>query len=419
MSMDLRVPNLRPELRRVVITGMGIVSSIGDTIKEVTESLKNGTSGISFMQEYADKGFKSQVAGKPKANPADHVDKRAMRFMGDGAGFCHMAMTQAIADAGLDEKLITNPRTGLIVGTGGPSTRAIVAAADITREKGSPKRIGPFAVPKAMSSTASATLATWFKIHGVNYSISSACSTSAHCIGNAYEIIQLGKQDIVFAGGHEDLDWTMSNLFDAMGAMTTGYNDRASVASRAYDVDRDGFVIAGGAGVLVVEDLEHAKARGAKIYAEIVGYGATSDGFDMVAPSGEGAARCMRQALATVREPIDYINTHGTSTPIGDSKEIGAIRGVFGNDIPAITSTKSLTGHSLGAAGVQESIYSILMMQGRFIGESAHIDTLDPEFDGMPIVRKRIDDAKIDTVLSNSFGFGGTNATLVFQRYQA
>jgi 3-oxoacyl-[acyl-carrier-protein] synthase-1 len=286
-------------------------------------------------------------------------------------------------------------------------------------KNGSPKRIGPFAVPKAMSSTASATLATWFKIHGVNYSISSACSTSAHCIGNAYELIQWGKQDIIFAGGHEDLDWTMSNLFDAMGAMSSKFNDRASVASRAYDVDRDGFVIAGGAGVLVIEELEHAKARGAKIYAEIVGYGATSDGYDMVAPSGEGAIRCMRQATATVSQPVDYINTHGTSTPVGDSKEMGAIREVFGDRMPHISSTKSLTGHSLGAAGVQESIYSILMMQGRFIGESAHIENLDPEFEGMPIVRKRIEDAKIDTVLSNSFGFGGTNATLVFQRYNA
>jgi 3-oxoacyl-[acyl-carrier-protein] synthase-1 len=294
-----------------------------------------------------------------------------------------------------------------------------VEAADITREKGSPKRVGPFAVPKAMSSTASATLATWFKIHGVNYSISSACSTSAHCIGNAYEIIQLGKQDIIFAGGHEDLDWTMSNLFDAMGAMSSKFNDRPSVASRAYDVDRDGFVIAGGAGVMVMEELEHAKARGAKIYAEITGYGATSDGYDMVAPSGEGAVRCMRQALSTVKAEVDYINTHGTSTPVGDSKEMSAIREVFGEKMPNIASTKSLTGHCLGGAGVQEAIYSVLMMQAGFIGESAHIENLDPEFEGMPIVRKRIDDAKIDTVLSNSFGFGGTNATLVFQRYSA
>src|SRR5262245_6886863 len=406
-------------MRRVVVTGLGIVSSIGNNADEVQASLRDAKSGITFSGEFAEHGFRCQVWVAPTLDASGLVDCRAMGFLSKGAAWNHVAMEQAIADAGLEEDDVTNDRTGIIMGSGGPSTRAIVEAADITRKNGSPKRIGPFAVPKAMCSSASATLATWFKIHGVNYSISSACSTSAHCIGNAYEIIQLGKQDIIFAGGNEDLEWTISNLFDAMGAMSTRFNDRPDVASRAYDVDRDGFVIAGGAGVLVVEELEHAKARGAKIYAEIVGYGATSDGYDMVAPSGEGAARCMRQALATVREPIDYINTHGTSTGIGDSKEIGAIRGVFGNDIPAITSTKSLTGHSLGAAGVQESIYSILMMQGRFIGESAHIDTLDPEFDGMPIVRKRIDDAKIDTVLSNSFGFGGTNATLVFQRYQA
>jgi len=303
------------------------------------------------------------------------------------------------------------------MGSGGPSTRTLIEAAEITVKNNSPKRIGPFAVPKAMSSTASATLATWFKIHGVNYSISSACSTSAHCIGNAVEMIQWGKQDMMFAGGHEDLDWTMSNLFDAMGAMSSKYNDTPDTASRAYDVSRDGFVIAGGAGVLVLEELEHAKARGAKIYAEIIGYGATSDGYDMVAPSGEGAIRCMRQALATVKGDVDYINTHGTSTPVGDSKEIGAIREVFGEKMPHIQSTKSLTGHSLGAAGVQESIYSLLMMQEGFIGESAHIKELDPEFEGVPIVRKRIDNAKIDIALSNSFGFGGTNATLVFQRY--
>jgi 3-oxoacyl-[acyl-carrier-protein] synthase-1 len=406
-------------MKRVVVTGLGIVSSIGDNAGEVRDSLYNARSGISFSNDFAEHGFRCQVWGAPKLDPTDKIDRRAMRFLSKGAAWNHIAMEQAIADAGLEENEITNERTGLIMGSGGPSTRAIVEAADITRKNNSPKRIGPFAVPKAMSSTASATLATWFKIHGVNYSISSACSTSAHCIGNAYEIIQLGKQDIIFAGGHEDLDWTMSNLFDAMGAMSTKFNDRPSTASRAYDVNRDGFVIAGGAGVLVIEELEHAKARGAKIYAELVGYGATSDGYDMVAPSGEGAIRCMRQAMATVKEPIDYINTHGTATPIGDSREIGAIRGVFGNDIPAITSTKSLTGHSLGAAGAQEAIYSILMMQGRFIGESAHIETLDPEFDGMPIVRKRIDDAKIDTALSNSFGFGGTNATLVFQRYAA
>lgn len=405
-------------MRRVVITGLGIVSSIGSNAEEVTASLRGVRSGISFSDEFAEHGFKCQVWGKPDLDPADVVDRRAMRFLSKGGAWNHVAMEQAIADAGLGEAEITNERTGIIMGSGGPSTRQIVEAADITREKGSPKRIGPFAVPKAMSSTASATLATWFKIHGVNYSISSACSTSAHCIGNAYELIQFGKQDRIFAGGHEDLDWTMSNLFDAMGAMSSKYNDRPQVASRAYDEGRDGFVIAGGAGVLVLEDLETAKARGAKIHAEIVGYGATSDGHDMVAPSGEGAVRCMRQALANVKGDVDYINTHGTSTPVGDSKEMGAIREVFGNNIPHIQSTKSLTGHSLGAAGVQESIYSLLMMQAGFIGESAHIENFDPEFENMPVVRKRIDDAKFDIALSNSFGFGGTNATLVFQRYQ-
>ncbi len=406
-------------MRRVVVTGLGIVSSIGNNAEEVRASLRDAKSGISFSSDFAEHGFKCQVWGAPTLDPAELVDRRAMRFLSKGGAWNHVAMQQAIADAGLGEGDITNERTGIIMGSGGPSTRTIVEASEITLKNQSPKRIGPFAVPKAMSSTASATLATWFKIHGVNYSISSACSTSAHCIGNAYELIQLGKQDMIFAGGHEDLDWTMSNLFDAMGAMSSKFNDRASTASRAYDVNRDGFVIAGGAGVLVVEELEHAKARGAKIHAEIVGYGATSDGYDMVAPSGEGAVRCMRQALATVSEPVDYINTHGTSTPVGDSKEMGAIREVFGDNMPNIASTKSLTGHSLGAAGVQESIYSILMMQGGFIGESAHIENLDPEFEDMPIVRKRIDSAKIDTVLSNSFGFGGTNATLVFQRYNA
>ncbi|TPK69939.1 beta-ketoacyl-ACP synthase I [Mesorhizobium sp. B2-4-15] len=406
-------------MRRVVVTGLGIVSSIGNNANEVQTSLHDARSGISFSNSFAEHGFRCQVWGAPTLDPSAMIDRRAMRFLSQGAAWNHVAMDQAIADAGLGESDITNERTGIVMGSGGPSTRTIVEAAETTLKNGSPKRIGPFAVPKAMSSTASATLATWFKIHGVNYSISSACSTSAHCIGNGYELIQWGKQDMVFAGGHEDLDWTMSDLFDAMGAMSSKFNDRASTASRAYDANRDGFVIAGGAGVLVLEELEHAKARGAKIYAEIVGYGATSDGYDMVAPSGEGAVRCMRQALSTVTTPVDYINTHGTSTPVGDSKEMGAIREVFGEKMPFITSTKSLTGHSLGAAGVQESIYSILMMQGGFIGESAHIETLDPEFEGMPIVRKRIDDAKIDTVLSNSFGFGGTNATLVFQRYSA
>jgi 3-oxoacyl-[acyl-carrier-protein] synthase-1 len=405
-------------MRRVVVTGLGIVSSIGNDAAEVQAALRDARSGISFSPDFAEYGFRSQVWGMPTLDPTPLVDRRAMRFLHKGGAWNHVAMQQAIADAGLEESEVSNERTGIIMGSGGPSTRIIVEAAEITQKNNSPKRIGPFAVPKAMSSTASATLATWFKIHGVNYSISSACSTSAHCIGNAYELIQWGKQDVVFAGGHEDLDWTMSNLFDAMGAMSSKFNDRPAVASRAYDVDRDGFVIAGGAGVLVLEELEHAKARGAKIYAEIVGYGATSDGYDMVALSGEGAVRCMRQALSTVKGPVDYINTHGTSTPVGDSGEMGAVREVFGNDIPAISSTKSLTGHSLGAAGAQEAIYSILMMQNRFIGESAHIENLDPEFEGMPVVRKRIDNAKIDTVLSNSFGFGGTNATLALQRYQ-
>ncbi len=382
-------------------------------------SLYEAKSGITFSKSFAEHGFRCHVWGEPTLDPAPLIDRRALRFLAKGGQWNHVAMDQAIADAGLEQGDITNERTGIVMGSGGPSTTVIMEAADITRKNGSPKRIGPFAVPKGMSSTASATLATWFKIHGVNYSISSACSTSAHCIGNGYELIQWGKQDMVFAGGHEDLHWSMSNLFDAMGAMSSKFNDRPSVASRAYDIDRDGFVIAGGAGVLVLEELEHAKARGAKIHAEIVGYGATSDGYDMVAPSGEGAVRCMRQALATVSGPVDYINTHGTSTPVGDSREMAAIREVFGETMPSISSTKSLTGHSLGAAGVQESIYSILMMKGGFIGESAHIDTLDPEFEGMPVVRKRIDNAKIDRVLSNSFGFGGTNATLVFQRYSA
>jgi 3-oxoacyl-[acyl-carrier-protein] synthase-1 len=406
-------------MRRVVVTGLGIVSSIGNNANEVQSSLYDAKSGISFSNSFAEHGFRCQVWGAPTLDPTPMIDRRAMRFLSQGAAWNHVAMDQAIADAGLGESDITNERTGIVMGSGGPSTRTIVEAAEITIKNNSPKRIGPFAVPKAMSSTASATLATWFKIHGVNYSISSACSTSAHCIGNAYELIQWGKQDVMFAGGHEDLDWTMSDLFDAMGAMSSKFNDKASAASRAYDVNRDGFVIAGGAGVLILEELEHARARGAKIYAEIVGYGATSDGYDMVAPSGEGAIRCMRQALATVSTPVDYINTHGTSTPVGDSREMGAIREVFGEKMPYITSTKSLTGHSLGAAGVQESIYSILMMQGGFIGESAHIEALDPEFEGMPIVRERIDNARIDTVLSNSFGFGGTNATLIFQRYSA
>ena len=401
-------------MRRVVITGMGIVSSIGNNVQEVATSLRNATPGIVRADKYAELGFRCQVHGAPTLDPETLVDRRAMRFHGGGTAWNHVAMDQAIADSGLEESDISNDRTGIIMGSGGPSARTLVDAADITRTKG-PKRVGPFAVPKAMSSTASATLATWFKIRGVNYSISSACSTSAHCIGNAAEMIQWGKQDVMFAGGCEELDWTLSVLFDAMGAMSSSYNDTPGTASRAYDKTRDGFVIAGGAGVLVLEEYEHAKARGAKIYAEIVGYGATSDGHDMVAPSGEGAMRCMRQALATVKTPIDYINPHATSTPIGDLKEIEAIRAVFGDKIPAISATKSLTGHSLGAAGVQEAIYCLLMMQHDFMAESANITEIDPAFADMPILRKRQDGAQLGTVLSNSFGFGGTNATLVMK----
>ncbi|AAL53138.1 3-oxoacyl-(acyl-carrier-protein) synthase i [Brucella melitensis bv. 1 str. 16M] len=406
-------------MRRVVVTGMGIVSSIGSNTEEVTASVREAKSGISRAEEYAKLGFRCQVHGAPDIDIESLVDRRAMRFHGRGTAWNHIAMDQAIADAGLTEEEVSNERTGIIMGSGGPSTRTIVDSADITREKG-PKRVGPFAVPKAMSSTASATLATFFKIKGINYSISSACATSNHCIGNAYEMIQYGKQDRMFAGGCEDLDWTLSVLFDAMGAMSSKYNDTPSTASRAYDKNRDGFVIAGGAGVLVLEDLETALARGAKIYGEIVGYGATSDGYDMVAPSGEGAIRCMKMALSTVTSKIDYINPHATSTPAGDAPEIEAIRQIFGaGDVcPPIAATKSLTGHSLGATGVQEAIYSLLMMQNNFICESAHIEELDPAFADMPIVRKRIDNVQLNTVLSNSFGFGGTNATLVFQRYQ-
>ena len=405
-------------MRRVVVTGMGIVSSIGNSTQEVLASLREAKSGISQADRFAELGFRCQVQGMPVINVEELVDRRAMRFHGGGTAWNHIAMDQAIRDAGLEADEISHERTGVIMGSGGPSTRAIVEAADITREKG-PKRIGPFAVPKAMSSTASATMATFFKIKGVNYSISSACATSNHCIGNAFEMIQWGKQDIMFAGGCEELDWTLSALFDAMGAMSSKYNQTPDRASRAYDKNRDGFVIAGGAGVLVLEELEHAKARGARIYGEIIGYGATSDGYDMVAPSGEGAIRCMRQALATVNTPIDYINPHATSTPVGDEKEIEAIRAVFGDKIPPISATKSLTGHSLGATGVQEAIYCLLMMQNGFICESAHIDEIDPLFADIPIVRNRIDNARLDTVLYNSFGFGGTNATLVFQRHVA
>ena len=404
-------------MRRVVVTGMGIVSSIGNNTQEVLASLREAKSGISAAPEYADKGMRSQVFGQPTVRPEEVVDKRNMRFMGEGSGWNFIAMEQAIQDAGLSKEEVSNPRTGIIMGSGGPSARAIVAAADTAREKGA-KRVGPFAVPKAMSSTASATLATPFEIKGINYSISSACATSAHCIGDAYEHIQNGKQDIIFAGGSEELDWTLSVLFDAMGAMSSKYNDTPATASRAYDKGRDGFVIAGGAGVLVLEEYQRAKKRGAKIYAEIAGYGATSDGHDMVAPSGEGATRCMQMAMRYLDRPVDYLNTHGTSTPVGDVKEMEAVRAVFGNKPPLISSTKSLTGHSLGAAGVQEAIYSILMLNNGFACESAHIEELDEAFTDLPILRKR-EDRELNCVLSNSFGFGGTNATLAFTRVAA
>jgi 3-oxoacyl-[acyl-carrier-protein] synthase-1 len=403
-------------MRRVVVTGMGIVSSIGNNTQEVLASLHDAKSGIVKSDRYSELGFRSQVHGAPTLDLDSAIDRRVRRFMGDGAAWNYVAMQQAIQDAGLEDSDVKNERTGLIMGSGGPSTRAIVQAADTTREKG-PKRVGPFVVPQAMSSTNSATLATPFGIRGINYSISSACATSVHCIGNAAEMIQWGKQDIMFAGGGEELDWTLSVLFDAMGAMSSKYNDTPHKSSRAYDKNRDGFVIAGGAGVVVLEELEHAKARGAKIYGEIAGYGATSDGYDMVAPSGEGAARCMKLALSTVDVPVDYINPHATSTPIGDQKEIEAIRAVFGDKIPPISATKSLTGHSLGATGVQETIYSILMMQNGFICESANIEEIDPEFADIPIVRKRMDNVEINCVLSNSFGFGGTNGTLVLKRF--
>ena len=406
-------------MRRVVVTGMGIVSSIGNNTQEVLASLREARSGIVRADKYVELGFRSQVHGAPTLDPEGMIDRRAMRFHGGGTAWNHVAMDQAIRDSGLEPSEVSNERTGIIMGSGGPSTRTIVEAADKTRQAASSKKVGPFAVPKAMSSTASATLATWFKIKGVNYSISSACATSNHCIGNAYETIQYGKQDVMFAGGCEELDWTLSVLFDAMGAMSSHYNDTPEKASRAYDVNRDGFVIAGGAGVVVLEDLEHAKARGARIYGEIVGYGATSDGSDMVLPSGEGAERCMKIALQNVHDKIDYINPHATSTPAGDGPEIDAIRRVFGSGdkSPPIASTKSLTGHSLGATGAQEAIYSLLMMNNGFICESANIDEIDPAFADMPIMRKRIDNVVVNTVLSNSFGFGGTNATLVLQRY--
>jgi 3-oxoacyl-[acyl-carrier-protein] synthase-1 len=396
---------------------MGIVCPIGNNTQEVTASLREARSGIVAAAGYADKGFRCQVHAKPSLDPSEMVDKRIYRFMGEGAGWTYVAMEQAIRDAGLEKCEVSNERSGIIMGSGGPSTRAIVMAADATREKGA-KRVGPFAVPKSMSSTLSATLATPFEIKGVNYSISSACATSAHCIGNSYEQIQWGKQDIMFAGGGEDLDWTLSVLFDAMGAMSAGYNDTPERASRAFDKNRDGFVIAGGAGVVVLEELEHAKARGARIYAELSGYGATSDGFDMVQPSGEGAVRCIKQAIKDLDRPVDYLNPHATSTPIGDIKEMEAVRAVWGDNAPLISATKSLTGHSLGAAGAQEAIYSILMMNGGFVCESAHIDEIDPAFADLPIARKRVE-KEINCAVSNSFGFGGTNATLAFTRYAA
>ena len=402
-------------MRRVVITGMGIVSSIGNNRDEVLDSLKNCKSGISRAEKYAELGFRSQVEGAPTLDALSMVDRKTKRFMGMGAAWNYVAMEEAIAQAGLEEKEISHERTGLIMGSGGPSAKAIVKAANTTLERG-PKKVGPFEVPKSMSSTNSATLATPFKIKGINYSISSACSTSSHCIGNAVEQIQWGKQDVMFAGGGEELDWTLSVLFDAMNAMSGNFNDTPERASRAYDANRDGFVIAGGAGVLVLEALEYAQARGANIIAEVIGYGANSDGFDMVAPSGEGAMRCMKIALEGVNDKIDYINPHGTSTPIGDVKEIEAIREVFGDDMPPISSTKSLTGHSLGAAGVQEAIYSLLMLQNNFICESAHIDDLDEAFANVPIVQTR-QDVPLNAIMSNSFGFGGTNATLVMKKF--
>jgi 3-oxoacyl-[acyl-carrier-protein] synthase I len=410
-------------MRRVAVTGMGIVSSIGNTTQEVVASLREAKSGIVHAEKYTELGFKCQVHGEPKLDWESQVPRKPKRFMNPGVAWNYIAMDQAIRDAGLEPSDVINERSGIIMGSGGPSTRAIVEAAETTLKSGGPKKIGPFEVPKAMCSGPSAALATAFQIKGTNYSISSACATSAHCIGNAAELIQWGKQDIMFAGGCEELDWTLSNLFDAMGAMSSKFNATPSVASRAYDKNRDGFVIAGGAGVLVLEEMERAKARGAKIYGEVAGYGATSDGFDMVAPSGEGAARCMKLAMAGFDSKgvgrIDYINPHGTGTPVGDEREIDAIRKVFGKDVPTIAATKPLTGHSLGAIGVQEAIFSLLMMNNGFICESAHIEELDPAFEDMPILRQRRDNAALNCVMSNSFGFGGTNATLVFRRHDA
>ena len=403
-------------MRRVVITGMGIVSPLGNTVAEVADALRESRSGVRFAQEYADLGFRCQVYAPPNLDVEEALDRKTRRFMGEGAAWNYIAARDAIADAGLGEDQVSHPRTGIIMGSGGPCTKAIIEAADKIREQKSTKRVGPTQVPRAMSSTNSATLAVPYKILGVNYSISSACATSIHCIGAAAEQIQFGKQDIMLAGGGEELDWSMSGLFDAMGAMSTKFNDRPEVASRAYDVNRDGFVIAGGAGVVILEDYEHAKRRDATIYGEITGYAANSDGFDMVAPSGEGAVRCMKLACETVSRPIDYINTHGTSTPVGDQRETDAIRETFGAEIPPFSSTKSLTGHSLGATGAQETIYSLIMMGERFLAASAHIEEIDPAFADLPIVKETRDDAKIDTFLTNSFGFGGTNGCLVVSR---
>ncbi|CCE24298.1 beta-ketoacyl-ACP synthase I [Methylotuvimicrobium alcaliphilum] len=404
-------------MKRVVVTGLGIVSSIGNNREEVVDSLKQGRSGISFANDYQELGFRSHVRGAINIDLNEFIDRKVKRFMGDGAAFNYVAMQQAIEDSGLEESEISNFRTGLVMGSGGPSTSNLVDAADILREKGI-KKVGPYMVPRTMSSTNTACLATPFKIKGVNYSISSACATSAHCIGHAMELIQMGKQDVVFAGGGEEVHWTMSLLFDAMGALSSKYNDAPETASRPYDATRDGFVISGGGGVLVIEELEHAKARGAKIYAELTGYGATSDGYDMVQPSGEGAIRCMQQAMATVDAEIDYINAHGTSTPVGDTKELEALRTVFGQgNVPKVSSTKSLTGHALGAAGVNEAIYSLLMMEEGFLSASANITELDPDATDIPIVREFKDNVTLNTIMSNSFGFGGTNATLIFQRY--
>jgi len=404
-------------MKRVVITGLGIVSCLGNDKEAVTESLRNGKSGIRFQEEYKEMGMRSHVAGSIDIDLGEHIDRKVKRFMGDAAAYAYISMQQAIADAGLNDDQVSNPRTGLIMGSGGGSSENQVLAADILREKGI-RRVGPYMVPRTMASTVSACLATPFKIKGVNYSISSACATSTHCIGNGVEQIQMGKQDIIFAGGGEEEHWTLSMLFDGMGALSTKYNETPEQASRTYDANRDGFVIAGGGGVVVLEELEHARARGAKIYAEVIGYGATSDGHDMVAPSGEGAVRCMQQALSTVEAPIDYINTHGTSTPVGDLAEIKAIHEVFNQNIPPLSSSKSLAGHSLGAAGVQETIYSLMMMENNFIQASANIETLDEEMTDMPIITERQDNVELNTILSNNFGFGGTNACLVMQRFK-